>query len=55
MKENIKKLIQLESEAIQNIPVNDSFEQAVNMIKHQVHNLALNKHSYLVKTLSFLY
>jgi len=42
MKDNIKKLIQLESEAIQNIPVNDSFEQAVDIIKHQVHNLALN-------------
>ena len=42
MKDNIKKLIQLESEAIQNIPINDSFEQAVDIIKHQVHNLALN-------------
>ena len=39
MQDNIKKIIQLEVEAIQNIPINDSFESAVNIIKSQVHDL----------------
>jgi len=38
MKNNIKKLIQLEIEAIQNIPVNYSFERAVRLIKANVHD-----------------
>jgi arabinose-5-phosphate isomerase len=39
MQDSIKKIIQLEVEAIQNIPINDSFESAVNIIKTQVHDL----------------
>ena len=39
MQDNIKKIIQLEVEAIQNIPINDSFESAVDIIKYQVHDL----------------
>jgi arabinose-5-phosphate isomerase len=39
MQDSIKKIIQLEVEAIQNIPINDSFESAVNIIKSQVHDL----------------
>jgi arabinose-5-phosphate isomerase len=39
MQDRIKKIIQLEVEAIQNIPINDSFESAVNIIKTQVHDL----------------
>jgi arabinose-5-phosphate isomerase len=39
MQDSIKKIIQLEVEAIQNIPINDSFESAVDIIKSQVHDL----------------
>ena len=39
MQDSIKKIIQLEVEAIQNIPINDSFESAVDIIKYQVHDL----------------
>lgn len=39
MKSNIKELLALEVEAIQNIPVNDSFESAVMLIKKHVHDL----------------
>lgn len=39
MQDSIKELIRLEVEAIQNIPINDSFESAVNMIKHNIHDL----------------
>ena len=39
MKDNIKEIIRLEIEAIKNIPINDSFESAVNIIKIQVHDL----------------
>jgi len=39
MQDSIKKLIQLEVEAIQNIPINDSFESAVDLIKHNIHDL----------------
>jgi arabinose-5-phosphate isomerase len=39
MKDNIKEIIRLEIEAIKNIPINDSFESAVNIIKTQVHDL----------------
>lgn len=39
MQDNIKKIIQLEVEAIKNIPINDSFESAVDIIKYQVHDL----------------
>jgi arabinose-5-phosphate isomerase len=42
MKDNIKKHIRLETEAIQNIPINDSFEDAINIIKNNIHDLALN-------------
>ena len=38
MTDKIKDLIQKETEAIQNIPVNDSFEKAVDLIIEQVHN-----------------
>ena len=39
IQENIKNLIQLEVEAIQRIPINNSFERAVDLIKEQVHDL----------------
>ena len=39
MQDNIKEIIRLEIEAIKNIPINDSFESAVNIIKTQVHDL----------------
>tara|TARA_R110001592_G_scaffold134669_2_gene350454 strand:- start:2234 stop:2899 length:666 start_codon:yes stop_codon:yes gene_type:complete len=39
MKESIKKLIQKEIEAISNIPINNSFELAVNRIRNKVHSL----------------
>jgi arabinose-5-phosphate isomerase len=39
MKDNIKEIIRLEIEAIKNIPINDSFESAVDIIKSQVHDL----------------
>lgn len=39
MKNNIKEILRLEIEAIQNIPVNDSFENAVDLIGTQVHGL----------------
>ena len=42
VKENIADLIRLEIEAIKNIPVNDSFEAAVNIIKKRVHDAGLN-------------
>jgi len=38
MTNEIKELIQKEIEAIQNIPINDSFEKAVDLIIEQVHN-----------------
>ena len=38
MTEKIKKILQKEVEAISNIPVNDSFEKAVDLIIEQVHN-----------------
>ncbi|HEY4784479.1 MAG TPA: SIS domain-containing protein [Bacteroidales bacterium] len=37
MKEEIRKVIQTEAQAIQNIPVNDSFEQALDIIYESVH------------------
>jgi arabinose-5-phosphate isomerase len=39
IKESIANLIRLEIEAIKNIPINDSFELAVDLIKTQVHDL----------------
>ena len=39
MEESIKKLIQKEIEAISNIPINNSFELAVNRIRNKVHSL----------------
>ena len=39
MQDNIKKIINLEIEAIKNIPINDSFESAVDIIQTQVHVL----------------
>ena len=42
MKNSIKELIRLEVEAIQNIPVNDSFEKAVRLIKNYVHDIPSN-------------
>lgn len=39
MQDNIKKIIQLEIEAIKNIPINDSFESAIDIIKYHVHDL----------------
>lgn len=39
MKNSIKEILRLEIEAIQNIPVNDSFENAVDLIGTQVHGL----------------
>jgi arabinose-5-phosphate isomerase len=39
MQDNIKEIINLEIEAIKNIPINDSFESAVNIIQTQVHVL----------------
>ena len=42
MKNSIKELLRLEIEAIQNIPVNDSFENAVDIIKNHVHSLEKN-------------
>lgn len=38
MIEKIKEILQKEIEAISNIPVNDSFEKAVDLIIEQVHN-----------------
>jgi len=37
MIEEIKKLLADEAEAIKNIPVNDNFEKAIEIIYHQVH------------------
>tara|TARA_Y100000385_G_scaffold259573_1_gene288783 strand:- start:536 stop:1135 length:600 start_codon:yes stop_codon:yes gene_type:complete len=42
MKNSIKELLRLEVEAIQNIPVNDSFEDAVDIIKNHVHSSEKN-------------
>lgn len=42
MKNSIKELLKLEVEAIQNIPVNDSFENAVDIIKNHVHSSEKN-------------
>jgi arabinose-5-phosphate isomerase len=42
MKNSIKELLRLEVEAIQNIPVNDSFENAVDIIKNYVHSSEKN-------------
>ena len=42
MKNSIKELLRLEVEAIQNIPVNDSFENAVDIIKNHVHSSEKN-------------
>lgn len=42
MKNSIKELLKLEVEAIQNIPVNDSFEDAVDIIKNHVHSSEKN-------------
>jgi len=39
MQDNIKEIINREIEAIKNIPINDSFESAVDIIKTQVHDL----------------
>jgi arabinose-5-phosphate isomerase len=44
MKEEIRKVIQQEAQAIQNIPVNDSFQQALDIIYHAVHQ----KHGKLI-------
>jgi arabinose-5-phosphate isomerase len=42
MKNSIKELLRLEVEAIQNIPVNDTFENAVDIIKNHVHSSEKN-------------
>ena len=42
MKNSIKELLRLEVEAIQNIPVNDTFENAVDIIKNYVHSSEKN-------------
>ena len=42
MKNSINELLRLEVEAIQNIPVNDSFENAVDIIKNHVHSSEKN-------------
>ena len=39
MLEEIKNVLRQEAEAIQNIPVTDSFEKAIDIIKEHVHNL----------------
>lgn len=39
MIEDIKKVLKQEAEAIQNIPVTDSFERAINIIEERVHKL----------------
>lgn len=39
MLEEIRQVLRQEAEAIQNIPVNDSFEKAINIIEERVHNL----------------
>lgn len=39
MLEDIKQVLRQEAEAIQNIPVNDSFEKAINIIEERVHKL----------------
>ena len=39
MIEDIKQVLRQEAEAIQNIPVTDSFEKAVQIIEERVHNL----------------
>jgi arabinose-5-phosphate isomerase len=39
MQDNIKEIINREIEAIKNIPINDSFESAVDIIQTQVHVL----------------
>jgi arabinose-5-phosphate isomerase len=39
MIEEIKKLIKAEAEALMSIPVNDSFEKAVEIIYHSVHEM----------------
>lgn len=39
MLEDIKQVLQQEAEAIQNIPVNESFENAISIIEERVHQL----------------
>jgi len=39
MLEEIRQVLRQEAEAIQNIPVNDSFEKAINIIEERVHRL----------------
>lgn len=39
MLEEIKQVLRQEAEAIQNIPVSDAFEKAVNIIEERVHHL----------------
>lgn len=39
MIEDIKQVLRQEAEAIQNIPVNDSFEKAIQIIEERVHKL----------------
>lgn len=39
MLEDIKQLLQIESEAIQNIPVTDAYEKAISIIEERVHHL----------------
>jgi len=39
MIEDIKQVLRQEAEAIQNIPVTDSFEKAINIIEERVHKL----------------
>ena len=42
MEESIKELLEYEAAQIKNIPVNFSFELAVNRIKQKVHNIGSN-------------
>jgi arabinose-5-phosphate isomerase len=44
VKEDIRKVIQQEAQAIQNIPVDDSFQKALDIIYHAVHQ----KHGKLI-------
>ena len=39
MIEEIKEVLRQEAEAIKNIPVNGSFEKAINIIEERVHKL----------------
>lgn len=39
MLEEIREVLRKEAEAIQNIPVNDAFEKAINIIEERVHHL----------------